>query len=438
MSQTDEQLGFLDSRSLAVRGGLIAAVIITVLAMYYGARWQMGQAFAESFAPNTENAAQVSALAVSIAPQNSLAYSNAAKVQQGRSLPDILANAQKNNENAVRYSPNDYRYWLDLGRTREQSGDRAAGEVAMRRSVELAPAYAYPRWMLGNLLLRAGRRDEALAEFKQTAATHSTLRQQVFYLVWESSNGDAEQLKQLFGDTPVVRAALAVFYAQKNLPNESVQMWQSLTTEEKGENANAAENAMLVNYQKFNFHAAAVFTRDLGVENVEIDKITNGGFESDIPTSKNNIFNWFIPQTKGVDVSIDLRQPAEGKRSLRMTFNGYAEPTLLAAGQAVAVEPNTRYKLTFALRTSDLRSAGTPLVEVVEVKTAKGLGATAPFAAGTISEWQAVSLEFATPPDTQAVVVRTVRAFCGENCPIVGIVWYDDFKLEKLGKTDKK
>lgn len=421
-----------------VRGAVIAAALFVVVAAYYGARWQMGQAFAESFVPNTESAAQTAALAVGLAPQNSFAYSNAAKVQQGRSLPDIVANAEKQNEKAVRYTSADYRYWLDLGRTREQSGNREAGEAAMRRSVELAPAYAYPRWMLGNLLLRAGRRDEALEEFKQAAATHSILRQQVFYLVWESSGGNAEELKSLFGDTPTVRAALALFYAQKNLPETSVQMWQSLSAEEKEENKITAESAMLVNFQKHNFHAATVFTRDLGIENVEINRVANPSFENDIRAAKNNLFGWQVGQIKNVDTALDLRQPAEGKRSLRLTFNSFAEPTLFAAAQIVAVEANARYKLTVAVRAQDLKSAGMPIVEIVEAKSSRGIGASQPVPTNTKGEWETIAVEFTTPPETQAVVIRTVRAFCGENCPIVGVLWYDDFKLERIEAAGKK
>lgn len=432
-----EQLGFLDSRGLIVRGGLVVVVILTLVGAFYGVRWQLGQALAESFGLNAENSGQTALAAVILAPRNSLAYSISAKVQQGRTLPDILEKARTDNEEAVRYSPKDYRYWLDLGRTREQSGDSLAGEAAMRRAVEIAPSYAYPRWMLGNLLLREDKKEAALAEFKRVAATHSTLRQQVFYLVWETSGGNADELKQHFGDTPVVRAALAVFYAGKNLPNESVQMWQSLSPDEKAENREAGRNSLRANYERLNAHAAAIFANDLGFETAEIGKITNGGFEQEIGKSADAIFGWHIDQIKNADISLDLRQPREGKRSLRVTFSGYSEPTLQVAPQLVAIESGARYRLSFAVRTADLKSAGTPVLEVADIKTSKILGASQPFAAGT-NDWQNIAVEFIAPPHTQAVVIRTTRAFCGANCPIIGAIWYDDFKLERADKTEKK
>lgn len=432
-----EQLKFINSQNLAVRGALILTIILAIAGGYFGVRWQLGQALAESFVPGAENSLQTAIAAISLAPRNSFTHSISAKVQQGRTLADITTKARQDNENAVRFSPNDYRYWLDLGRAREQSGERESGEAALRRSVALAPNYAYPRWLLGNLLLRADKRDEAMNEFKRVAATHSTLRQQVFYLVWETSGGDAEQLKQMFGDTPQVRAALAVFYAGKNLPAESVKMWQSLSAEEKAEHREAGKNALRANYEKLNFHAATVFARDLEIEDAEIGKVTNGGFESEIGKSSDAIFGWHVDQIKGVEISLDLRDPREGKRSLRMTFSGYAEPTLNAMPQFIAVQPNAKYRLNFAVKTAELKSAGTPILEVADVKTLKTLAACHPFPTGS-NGWQNVSIDFATPADAQAVLIRTTRAFCGAGCPIVGSVWYDDFKLERLEKTEKK
>lgn len=430
-----EQLGFIDSRGWLVRAGLIVAALLAITGAYYGLRWQLGQLLAESFSPASENAAQTADAAVDLAPRSPYTHSIAAKVQQSKILTDILAESISDQENAVRNSPYDFRYWLDLGRLREQSGERESGEAALRRAVNLAPNHAYPRWLLGNLLLRGGKTDEAMAEFRRVAANHSTLRQQVFYLIWESSGGNAEQIKQNFGDTPAVRASLATFYAGKNLPVESVQMWQSLNADDKTEYREAGKNALKANYEKLNFHAAAYFAKDLGTENAEVGKITNGGFEDDIGKSADAIFGWHVDQIKSIDVSLDLRQPKEGKRALRLTFNGYAEPTLQAAPQAVAVEPNTKYRLNFWLRTENLKSAGTPVVEIVDIKTLKTLGATQPFAAA--SDWQNVRLDFTAPPDAQAVLLRITRQFCGANCPILGAVWLDDFRLEKI-ETGKR
>ena len=59
--------------------------------------------------------------------------------------------------------------------------------------------------------------------------------------------------------------------------------------------------------------------------------------------------------------------------------------------------------------------------------------AVAPAPGGT-NDWQQVSFEFTTGPQTEAVLVRLARAGCPDGvCPIFGKIWYDDFNLERTG-----
>jgi Zn-finger nucleic acid-binding protein len=41
-------------------------------------------------------------------------------------------------------------------------------------------------------------------------------------------------------------------------------------------------------------------------------------------------------------------------------------------------------------------------------------------------------VDFTVPADVDGAVVRTVRQYCGDNCPMVGTVWYDEFNLQKI------
>ena len=43
-----------------------------------------------------------------------------------------------------------------------------------------------------------------------------------------------------------------------------------------------------------------------------------------------------------------------------------------------------------------------------------------------------MTVEFTAPEDFDAVMIRTGRIVCGEECPISGTIWYDDFRLTKL------
>ena len=65
----------------------------------------------------------------------------------------------------------------------EQEGNIAESETALRRAVALAPAYSFPHWYLGNLLLRNNRFDEAFPELRTATEADNELRPQLFNFV---------------------------------------------------------------------------------------------------------------------------------------------------------------------------------------------------------------------------------------------------------------
>src|SRR5207245_7295966 len=65
--------------------------------------------------------------------------------------------------------------------------------AALGESVALAPAYAKPHWLLGNLLIRTGQVDEAFRELRFAADRDPSLLPNVIDLAWGISHGDAAQ-----------------------------------------------------------------------------------------------------------------------------------------------------------------------------------------------------------------------------------------------------
>jgi tetratricopeptide (TPR) repeat protein len=169
-----DQLKLIDVRAPLPRAALLVPVLVALLFSWFAVRWYMGHFVAE-FAPRMEEGQLDAAnAAMHLAPDDPWTHVAIAGLKKRSLLPDDLPDAVRHYEEAVRLSPNDYRFWMELGRVREQSDDRAGGEKALRRSVELAPSYAAPRWYLGNLLLRAGRGDEAFAELRRAAEADAT------------------------------------------------------------------------------------------------------------------------------------------------------------------------------------------------------------------------------------------------------------------------
>ncbi|MDQ4120871.1 MAG: hypothetical protein M3209_05450 [Acidobacteriota bacterium] len=438
MSQKNsDQLILLDSSSIAARVALLVAVLLAVVGAFFGVRWQIGRMLADTASPTDKNFAQIARLAASFAPRDPQTLWAVASAERAGFSSDAARRAEAVLENTIRLSPNDYRYWLDLARTRDQAGATSDAEAAFRKALELAPNNAFARWLYGNFLLRAGERERAFTEFQRVAETHSSLRQQVFYLAWENIGANPAQIEAVVGSSPQVRAGLAPFYAVKGKPNDSVRIWRTLTPEQKEEFRIDGESAARTLYEKQNFRAAIVMLRELGVEAPEIGQIQNPSFEGEITNSSEDFVGWRTQRTKGIDIALDAGQRKEGKRSLRLTFSGFSAPSLQVATQYAAVESGGRYRLTFWVKTAELKSAGPPFLEIVDARTTKPFGSSKPFGGDAAGDWQMQSIEFNVPPETEAILIRTVRQFCGENCPITGVVWYDDFKLERLGKAEK-
>jgi len=432
MAKDKTQIKVLDSRSLPVRVGLVGLILTALVFGWFGVRWQLGNMLAELTAPNDPNAKEIAALALRLSPGDPLANWLFAGAKKNNFTSEAVLATAKNYEQVARLSPNNSNWWVELGRAREQAEEAEAAEKAYRRAVEIAPNYTYPHWQLGNFYLRQSRSEEAFAELKKAAEANSVYRDQVFSIAWDFYDKDTARVEEIAGNSSTVRAGLARFYAAKERPEDSLRIWNSLAAEDKAANAVIAKVIAQAFYEKRIFRQSLEFVRELGIEpEARGETIQNGGFETPIGDSKETYFGWKREPIEKVDFKLDPTQKREGSRSLRVSFSGYSEPTLFSIYQYVTVEPSAKYRLTFWLRTENLKSGGTPALEIYNASDDKSIVISEPFPTGT-NDWQQVKLEFTAPAVIEAVGIRTVRSFCGAGCPIVGTFWYDDFKLERL------
>ncbi|MCY7345353.1 MAG: carbohydrate binding domain-containing protein, partial [Pyrinomonadaceae bacterium] len=399
---------------------------------WFAVRWQLGNMLAELTLPTDPGAKDIAALAVQLSPGDPMANWLSVGTRKNVFTPEGVAATAKSYEQIAGLSPNDYRWWVEVGRAREQAEEIAAAEQAFLRAVEIAPSYTYPRWQLGNFYLRQNRSEEAFAQLKKAAESYTVYREQVFSVAWDYYEKDTARLEELAGNAPSVRAGLAKFYASKERAADSLRVWNTLSAEEKVANAPIAKVIAQSFYEKRFFRQAQDFIRELEIEpEARFETIQNAGFENPFGNSQEIYFGWNVVPTEKIEIKFDPTQKREGRRSLRVSFNGYAEPTLYNIYQYVTVQPTANYRLTFLMRTENLKSGGTPAVEIYNANDDKNIITSAAFPTGT-NDWQPVKLEFTAPVNAEAVGIRTVRAFCGAECPIIGVIWYDDFKLEKI------
>jgi tetratricopeptide (TPR) repeat protein len=410
----------------------IAIAVIAIGTAYFGAKWQLGDMLARLTAPADPNAAMIADATVRLAPSDP--YASALRAEVFDPTSEDTRSAVEIAEETVRLSPNDHRWHLSLARALASDDQTARAEAEFKRAIELAPSYAECRWYYGNFLLRADRSDDAVAEFKIAAANDPEYRAQVLSLMWDYSAHDPAVLESIAGDGVDNIAQLARFLAAHGRGSDALRNWERLTDDQKASRSEITRLIAEGLYEQHCYVDALQFSRQLGADpTAKAETITNGSFETSIDGGEDSHFNWRVNHSDPkLDVSVDDRVKHEGARSLRLTFKSTAKPNLFNAAQTVAVTPNTRYRLTFWVRTENLKTPVGPLIDISTGNETKSLAHTNPFPNGT-NEWRQFNVDFAVPADVDGIEIRTLRWPCsGDDCPISGIVWYDDFVLTRL------
>jgi tetratricopeptide (TPR) repeat protein len=436
-----DQLKLINVRAPLRRVLLVLPVLLALVGSWYASRWYIGNTMAE-FAPRLENGGlETARTALRFAPDDPWTHWAYAGLEKSSFEPAALQDSVRHYEEAVRLSPNDYRFWQDLGRAREQLGDAAGGEKALRRAVELAPAYAYPRWLLGNLLLRSGRGDESFQELRRAAQADPKLRPQIFNVAWYVFGEDVQAVRNAVGNSAAARAEFAAYLGSRQRFDDALGLWASLGAEEKKEQRANGETLMNTLLAAKRYRAAQGILRDIAPEQIApalgAEQFTNSGFENDVGTSGAGVFGWQVTSVPQAQVAVDPNYRHSGQRSLRVLFKSPSTLDFKNVSQLVVVEPGAQYRFTCFVRTEELKSAGTPLIEILDGMDERSvLNASPPLAVGK-SDWQQVTIDFQAPAKTEAVKVRISRAACVGDpvCPIYGIVWYDDFNLQRLGAS---
>jgi Flp pilus assembly protein TadD len=431
-----DQLKLIDVQSPLMRALLIVPVILVLVGSWYAGRWYIGNVVAD-YSPSLESGQlEMAKWTTELAPDDPLPHWTVGALEE-RVLPsEQLAHALQEYERAVSLSPNDYRLWVDLGRTREHAGDVTGGEKALRRAVELAPHYAEPRWLLGNLLLRAGRTDEAFVELHRSAEQEPRLRPQIFNMAWYVFDHDVQAMSRAVGNSPAARADLALYLMGQSRLDDALGQWDGLSTADKIEQQQTGKALMRAMLGARRFHVALKLLKDVdpqGAAGAQPEHVLNGSFESDVGISENP-FDWRVTSVAPVQIGIDERYRRSGNRALRVRFQAPDVLPFNNVVQLIVVEPSTAYRLEFYVRTAELKSASTPIVGVYDAADGTRFGSSEPLAVGS-HDWQLVAIDFKTGPKTEGVHISTNRGACESDspCPIFGTVWYDDFNLQRGG-----
>ena len=118
---------------------------------------------------NQANPKSIAELAYDLSPRDPITNWYKANVERNTFTQQGLENAVADLEEAVRYAPEDDRYWIELGRAYEQIENYEKAEKAFLRAAEVAPNYSNVHWQVGNYYLRRGNEPKAFPALRKSA-----------------------------------------------------------------------------------------------------------------------------------------------------------------------------------------------------------------------------------------------------------------------------
>jgi hypothetical protein len=419
----------------ALRWLLLLPMLLAIGGAWFTSRWYVGNTVAEYAPPIEQGGVDMARLAVRWAPDDPITHWRLGSLQEKVFTAENMAAALREYQAAVEVAPNDYRYWLEFGRALEATGDANGAEKALRRAVELAPAYARPRWVYGNYLLRQGRIDEAFEQLSRAANADEQMRPPVFNLAWQIFEGDLNKIIKAV-PAPAVRLQFVVYLIDGGSFDEAARVLHSVSEEDRKAQSDLTGQIVKSLIQKRKFHAALTILREVEPDASQLptpEKIWEGGFEAPLVPKDPVPFHWLITPSGLAQISID-GQAHSGKGSLKIIFKATNKLEVIPVSQTIIVEPDTAYRLQYYQRSEDLVSAATPVLIVNDPGDNSTLVASPALATGT-HDWQQITLDFKTKK-TDGIQIGLYRGNCGEGqsiCPIFGTIWYDDFILQRIG-----
>lgn len=400
----------------------IVAIVVLLFLTWHSASTGYAAWLTESALQHRDlNAAQTAARLSPADPHAQVVYGVLLEASDDRPA------AMPHYQTAVKLRPDDYVLRMQLARGQELEGDTSEAINSATTAVALAPAYAQTHWQLGNILVRAGRRDDGFAQLRLAGASSPQLWPSIVDLAWQVSAGQVKDVEQAVApNTPDAYKALAAYLKKRGLVAEAIHWLQAGGAETREERRNFT--AELIVQKKF-IEASKLWEFEHPPD-AKASVLSNPDFEQEADLDEPG-FGWrTVSPDKLITPSLDSVNPKAGRSSLRLDFNGAQNSASEIISQLVIVLPNTRGRLTFAYRTGNIVSGGMPYLTVVDATSEAPLGNPEVMPAST-DGWRDGVIDFTTGPATTAIRISLKRQPCpAQQCPIFGKLWLDDFVLK--------
>ncbi len=405
------------------RAGSVCLLVILLLLTWNTARFGLASLLSTYAAQNSQIVPANTAVTLSAGSPD--AHYVRAAILEASDLVGAIAEYQQ----AALARPDDYVLWLSLARACELNGDTAAAIAAARQAVPLAPDYSEPHYQLGNILLRAGQRDEAFKELRLAGGSNPTLMPGIIDLAWRVSGGDVQFVTRAMAPgTPQAYQELGQYFRQRKEVGAAIAMYAAAGNAGEADRKSYVRELIAAKRFKDAANLWAVGRQPGAAPGVMIDP----GFEEERDLDEPG-FGWHLGEKRqGFRLSLDTNNPREGRSSLKVDFSGDSDPSSPVISQLVLIEPGAHYQLRFVVRSESIVSGGPPLLAVMDADANKILSQSDQFP-GATDGWREYTIDFVSGPSASAVEISLQRQPCDKSpCPIFGRLWLDRFSLQKL------
>ena len=398
-------------------------------------------------------------LAVGYAPANAEVVASHARFLLNQADSPYTADAISDLRRAVQLSPNDYRYWLELGKAYNASGEMQEAEAATQKSVALAPQYFEPRWTLANLRLRTGKSDTALEDFREAVALSGSLygnatpppdrlvTLNAYNAIAGALGMNLAALRQITPADSAAQAYLAEFLSTHDAMDQALEIWRRLPVQSSNSYRNlVAQLTRELQYKNRFGEAREVWSKLAAIEGIPdsdaSNLIPNPGFEQ-LPLREKLVelldlgegFDWVIRRHPEVRALRSSTNAHSGAYALQLAFIASMNTEFAEVSQFIAVEPSRQYRLSYFAKTKNISSLPTeaPFLEITDAANPGLFNLRSMVPSGTV-DWSEQSIAFSTAESTHGLrlLIRAPQLKTIDNLRLAEL-WLDDFKLERLG-----
>lgn len=342
----------------------------------------------------------------------------------------LTERAFRHSRQAVQLAPKNHEYRLLLAAAAELRGEMAIAEDSLREAVKLAPNDVHVRWQMANLLLREGKTEESLIEFRVVAATDQLRLPIVMSLVWQATKGNFEMLDGTISHEPHARLALARFLVEQAQFDKAAQVFGQIDRESRLKLAELGQFFDLM-LKAGQWQWAGKLWRETvaGQKDGGEELFWNGSFDRRATKSLAH-FDWQLNQSNFARLEVTAGQSRTGQHALTIAYQGRDTTRLDGEAQhPVMIQPGGKYHLEFFAKSEELITPGGPQIAILRVDNRATIASSAPVPSGS-NDWQRMAVEFTAPANAYAVLVavKQIPQFSYSE-PTRGVVRFDDFRL---------